>query len=324
MKTLAPKICPNLAFMFACSLWIVLGFGQIGMTVNAPVEDPPMEPLYNATNDFSIVSNPNGAWSYGYIATLDGPFQVLPVARDNEVPEFGILSWSLTGFSSPDFHYNSSDKTFVAWGRTGVFPPKTLWMCPGPEGRPENFGVLRFTVPVGGAGLHHIAAAVQSYRDIATSGDTDFHVRWNDTVVLDQSLPPNAESGYTNTLEMAEGHTIDFVVGRGADNRLTDSCFKIQVLITPLPTPLTLEKLIEMVEQSPLPRNRIHPLLQNLDRASAFLAEEQLPWVVNQLIVFQQKVSAQVSRTNPSLAEEFINGAQEVINSITGMADPIP
>jgi len=32
--------------------------------------------VYNAVNDFSITSNPNGAWSYGWTSTLGGPINL--------------------------------------------------------------------------------------------------------------------------------------------------------------------------------------------------------------------------------------------------------
>ena len=36
----------------------------------------------DAAEDFSLSSNPNGAWSYGYSATVGGTFQLFPQTGD--------------------------------------------------------------------------------------------------------------------------------------------------------------------------------------------------------------------------------------------------
>src|SRR5262249_41833189 len=100
----------------------------------------PLGPVtYDLARDFSINSNPNGIWSYGWISSIGGPFTLMDTARTNEAPNFRIWSWSVSGFSPPDAHYNADTKTFFSDG--GTFPPGTLWVCPGPENTPRNFGV---------------------------------------------------------------------------------------------------------------------------------------------------------------------------------------
>jgi hypothetical protein len=57
-----------------------------------------------------------------------------------------------------------------------VFPPGTVWYYPGEDGRPENFGVIRFTVPANAAGNYRLETSVRSVYEGSLSHDTDFHV----------------------------------------------------------------------------------------------------------------------------------------------------
>src|SRR6266566_1188299 len=64
---------------------------------------------YDVGRDFSLNSNPNGAWAYGYETSLGGAFVVLtvPVTQpaDNGVQ---VLSWQLTRFSEPAVFANET------------------------------------------------------------------------------------------------------------------------------------------------------------------------------------------------------------------------
>src|SRR6185503_13488625 len=184
---------------------------------------------HNLARDFSVSSNPNGVWSYGYVPAIGGPFTRMTVPRTNEMPVVPIWSWSFDGFSSPDVHYNaSSSNVFFADG--GVFPPKTLWVSPGHESSPNAFGVMRFTAPV--AGSYRIETSARSYID-QFSGDSEFHVARNGVALFTRFLPTGAQStGYTNTLSLSVGDTVDFVVGRGADGKLAATAMKLEADLT--------------------------------------------------------------------------------------------
>src|SRR5262245_12753207 len=87
---------------------------------------------YDLSRDFSVRSNPNGVWSYGYAAAIGGSYSNLLVSRTNEAPSYPIWSWSYNGLQSPDLHFNAGTNTFNGGG--GTFPPGMVWVCPGPDG----------------------------------------------------------------------------------------------------------------------------------------------------------------------------------------------
>jgi hypothetical protein len=74
--------------------------------------------------------------------------------------------------------------------------------------------------------------------------------------------------------------------------------------------------LIALVENSSLPGNRKNPLLASLRAASGSFDRGHSGPGVNQLQAFQHKLSAQVARINPALANEFDDIAQEIIDSL--------
>lgn len=193
----------------------------------APAQD------YNLGRDFSVTSNPGGAWTLGWKQTLPGAFTpvtfVGPGASDNGVP---FYCWSIEQFVLPGFYYYPLTNTATAvnaWGQ-GVHPPGTVMYLAG-ETAPQNFGVIRFTAP--SSGPFHVAVGVQHYLDGDLAGDTEFHVHQNGVALLDQFLTPTERTGYTNTLTLAAGDTLDFAVGRGEDGSLYSSGLEIEAVITP-------------------------------------------------------------------------------------------
>ena len=188
---------------------------------------------YNLGRDFSATSNPGGVWTFGWKATLPGAFTpvtfVGPGAADNGVR---FYCWSIEQFVLPGFYYYPLTNTATAvnaWGQ-GVHPPGTVMYLAGEEA-PQNFGVIRFTAP--SSGSYQVVVRVQHYLDGNLAGDTDFHVHQNGTALLDQFLTPTEKTGYTNTLTLAAGDTLDFAVGRGADGDLYSSGLEIEAVITP-------------------------------------------------------------------------------------------
>jgi Concanavalin A-like lectin/glucanases superfamily/Immunoglobulin domain/Cohesin domain len=195
------------------------------LTVEKP---PPSETVYNIAADFSPDDNPNGVWSYGWVETLEGPFNLLTVPHQTTTGEGAtITSWQLGSSQPPAVHYNGSEITATSDDGQGVYPPGTLWVAPGLDGHPENFVAIRFTVPSGQAGIYHVEIAARTYLDGDLSGDSDFHVVHNGMELFGEFVPGNSATGYTNDLELAEGDTIDFLTGRGTDGMLFASGLKI-------------------------------------------------------------------------------------------------
>jgi hypothetical protein len=87
------------------------------------------------------------------------------------------------------------------------------------------------TVPTSGAGLYDLHTAVRPTFDGPTSGDTDYHVLRNGHELFGQFLEANAGTTYSNLLTLAAGDTIDFVVGRGADDLVDHSSLKVQATL---------------------------------------------------------------------------------------------
>jgi hypothetical protein len=193
---------------------------------------------YDVSRDFSLASNPNGVWSYGWKSNLAGGFTPLPVSRilneDNGVP---MEYWLLADGQMPTIKHNATTNTAISDSGQQVMPPGSVIFEAGTDGSPQNFGVIRFTVPQQGGGTYSLESAVQCYLDGDRSGDTDYHVVVNGVEVFGQFLPPRSATGYTNTLTLAVRDTVDFMVGRGADGVQYGSGLKIQATLTPVPPP---------------------------------------------------------------------------------------
>lgn len=65
----------------------------------------------------------------------------------------------------------------------------------------------------------------------AYAGDTDFHVVLSGVEAFGEYLSVSNGIGYTNTLLLKDGDTIDFMVGRGADGNEYASSLKIEASI---------------------------------------------------------------------------------------------
>ena len=73
---------------------------------------------------------------------------------------------------------------------------------------------------------------MRTYLDGPSAGDADYHVLKNSVELFGEFLPGSTGTGYTNTLALAAGDTIDFLVGRGADNVAFASGLKIEATLT--------------------------------------------------------------------------------------------
>src|SRR5438477_7952581 len=87
--------------------------------------------------------------------------------------------------------------------------------------------------------------------------------------------------------------------------------------ITVLPaSPLEgVDDLIEAVRGTTLPAGQLQPLLASLNAARASFQSDNLRAAINQLNAFQNKIRAQVLRTEDQLAEQLIQTAQKIIDS---------
>jgi len=185
---------------------------------------------YDVSRDFSE-TNPGTPWSYGSMETLGGDFTPFPALLHEKEPGGGTFTiWVKVGGGYPSVYYNGSSATIITEQGQGVYPPGTVLLLPGMEGNHDNYGVIRFTLPNPNRGTYLLRSMVQSYLQGPTSHDCDFHILKNGVELFGKFLPPNGGTSYSNTVALAAGDTIDFVVGRGQDNRLFASGLRIRQL----------------------------------------------------------------------------------------------
>ncbi len=189
---------------------------------------PPVD--HDLSRDFSLAGNPNGVWSYGRQDTIGGAFTLLGTAKTNfaNVP---IILWAISGDSQPAIQHNDTTQTAVTDGGQGVYPPETTWFGPGPQGQPGNYAVARFTVPAGGDGSYQLVTTGRPGYSASLQLDTDFHVVRNNVEIFGVQLAGAQTAGYTNTLALVAGDTIDFAVGRGVDNSYIWSQLKVEAML---------------------------------------------------------------------------------------------
>jgi 3',5'-cyclic AMP phosphodiesterase CpdA len=200
-----------------------------------PPEPPGPGRTSDLAGDFSLMSNPNGVWSYGAIEGIGGafkPFRIKGLTPDDH--GLPVEYWQLVPLREPTVFHNSNSVTVTAGGGQGVFPPGTVWLYSGTDGAPDGFGVIRFTVPPGRAGNYRVETSVRPVYEGLLQGDTDFHVAKNGAELFGRFLVPTASTGYSNELVLADGDAVDFVVGRGSDRSGVGSGLKIQATIIAL------------------------------------------------------------------------------------------
>src|SRR5713101_1006512 len=194
---------------------------------------PASAQTFDLSRDYSRLSNPAGVWTYGFETTVGGGFT--PYTDSWQATDNGgalIDIWSKSDHDNSAVYHNGSTVTGSCCNGAGTFPPGTIWFTPGVDGHPDNFGAIRFTVPAGGAGTYRLESAARHYLDGPPAGDTDLHVVQDGVELFGQNLPGGGSAtGYTNTLALSDGDTIDFLVGRGIDNHLYGSGLKIQATV---------------------------------------------------------------------------------------------
>jgi len=211
----------------------IAGIFQAGAAGKCSITNPPPTRVFDLSTDFSSASNPAGAWSYGYTATLGGQFNLLTFAKtfgaNNSVP---ISAWQVSDVLGPTVNRVMGPGVAVSEGGAFTAPAGTIYVWPGNDGAPGHFGVIRFTVPPGGGGVYRLESTVRPTFDGPVSGDADFHILKNGRELFGEFLAPNTGTGWSNTLALASGDTIDFVVGRGADGSPDHSSLKVRAVIT--------------------------------------------------------------------------------------------
>jgi hypothetical protein len=194
--------------------------------------------VYDAALDFSLNSNPNGVWSYGYSATLGGAF----VLDDTTVQDsYGLYIWRNASQdpNGPNFAFNPTATTITITGPTDlmVWNPYQLSMDPGSGGQ---YCVLRFTPPE--SSEYQIQGAFSSV-DKYFGAKTDVHLLLNGVSFFDRVVYGiDSVTCFDQTLQLNAGDVLDFAVGIGDEGWGWDTT-GLCATITPVPEPTALSLL---------------------------------------------------------------------------------
>jgi hypothetical protein len=179
--------------------------------------------VYDIAADFSATANPNGVWSYGYLAksaTPETPNDNTFTPYTQNGPTYGVDHWGLVngGWSFGVYH-NSASQAVSVYGDDNFQPNQAAFQA-GPDGQ---YSVFRFTAPQ--AGSYSLST---TFTGICTqrSNATDVHVLLNgrDLFPNKVELAGQYQSSLTDqgTLTLAQGEKVDFVLG-GGPNSIQDS-----------------------------------------------------------------------------------------------------
>jgi hypothetical protein len=234
------------------------------LTASPAPPQPPSSDNFDLSAGFSAANNPNGPWAYGWEGALGGAFTALTVPHISTADGgVQVPSWQLTSFQTPAVYKNTSGHTISVGGGQASYPDGTMWYFPGENGRPENFGVIRFTAPSNGA--YHVEASVAPvYPNSPPQGDTDFHVLKNGIELFGRFLATSQSASFTRTVILAAGDTIDFAIGRGADGNQYGSGLQIRATLTATPIP-------PHANHGPLAKAEIKPVFEVWPDEPSFL-----------------------------------------------------
>jgi hypothetical protein len=187
--------------------------------------------VYNAANDFSLASNPNGVWSFGWTMTLGSPF-----VRDVETRVRDQIDYWVSNqpgwFNEPLIAQNGTDHPITSL--TFTFQPGELGFHPGGSGQ---YAVIRWTAP--NDGTFSIATIFYGL-DFAFPTTTDVHVLHDGTSLFDSTIDGFGNSSarpFGTAISVRSGDTIDFAVGYGPDRDFTGDMTGISATLTAVQGP---------------------------------------------------------------------------------------
>lgn len=208
-----------LVALFALLLFSQLGLGR-AQTI--PAAD------YDAVHDFSITSNPNGAWSYGWLTALGSPLNLYTVIDTTSSP--GVSAWLASGTYAANPPYVAHNDTSGVVCNPVCFPPTYLHLHPGPLG---ELTVVRWTAPT--SGNYVIQGRVQGLNPAGTT--TTLYL-----VVNSQPPPLNisvtgyrSPTSFHHLFTVSAGDTIDIAIDYGSNSNYINDSTGIQFNITQSP-----------------------------------------------------------------------------------------
>ncbi len=185
---------------------------------------------WNATADFSLAANPNGAWSYGYANAAGASNALMTVSNSNLFGSSGLNGWSVTANTVPCVAKNTSASTYYGWA------PGVLGMHPNNPGATEH-AVVTWTAPSNG--LYQFTS---SFTYVGGGGGVGPSVTKNLSpgtgvfVGLKSGVITNAAPVFTwnETLSLVAGETISWALNSAGINGSDSTVLSAEV--TSLPT----------------------------------------------------------------------------------------
>jgi hypothetical protein len=189
---------------------------------------------YNAAGDFSISSNPNGAWSYGWSTSLGSAFIPSTIAT-NAYMGFTLEGWLGNSDSSlTPYVLHNATTTIVNNNPTTPYQPGQLAEHPGAQGQYE---VVRWTAPF--SGTFSINATFSGLSTIGST--TDVHIFLDGVSIFNSAVNGYpAPTSYSGIQSIVAGDRIDFAVGIGSDGSPDNDTTGLSATIVPEPGTLCL------------------------------------------------------------------------------------
>jgi hypothetical protein len=193
---------------------------------------PSVASAFSAAGDFSIASNPNGAWSYGWSTTLGSAFN-LDSSSTNNYQGSGLSAWTsnLAADGSPLVLHNGTANPLSDANST--FQPGQLALGPGFF---LQYSVLRWTAPT--SGTFSLSA---TFSGLSSLGDSaDVHILHDGVSIFDSNVTGSPSPvSFSGPVNITAGDTLDFAVGVGSDGNYNEDLTALSAAIA-VPEPGTL------------------------------------------------------------------------------------
>ena len=215
------------------SLLHCASLGLAAITMLCLTTQSSLAATWDASADFSLASNPNGAWTYQYLTGLaPGEYGDFTFADNNRDGLAGLLSWTQATGSIPGvFKNTSATNTYYGWepGALGMYPSAT-----------GNHSVVTWTAP--SSGDYSLAS---SFNWLGTSGNgvvaSVAKNAFTGLVQLGaQQIGGNSPStySYNDTLTLSAGDTISWALNANGANDVEDFT-RLNAVVTSVPEPST-------------------------------------------------------------------------------------
>lgn len=207
-----PSSLGSSAFVVAFSCLLLFSQMSAAQTANFVTAD------YDAVRDFSIVSNPNGVWSYGWTSTLGSPLNLYTVMDSTTFP--GLSGWLETGmtmYAPPLVGHN--DTSSVLCFLSFCVPPTFLQVHPGVN---NELSVVRWTAPATGNFL--VQGKVVGLDRLGPTSTNFYLVRNSRNVPVTLSIIGyQMPQSFQRVIALSAGDTLDFAVDFGGNGYNADS-----------------------------------------------------------------------------------------------------